>query len=633
MREATALRRLLIHLLALAALGALAPAAGATLSHNPRGKLLGIVLKQGSAAQRSQRDLSGNLDYHNGPVVHVNHTHAIYWMPSGFSFPTGYAGVINAYFANVAADSGGQQNVYSTDAQYTDSTGNAAYDSTFAGAVTATNAYPANGCTPGSGYTKCLTDAQLQAEINTVINANSLPRGINEMYFIFTPAGVDSCTDGSSITCASNFFCAYHSDLDGADQTLYANEPYGDVPGCATNDKPNANPADATLDSTSHEHNEAVTDPLGTGWFDNVTGDENGDKCVHGYGSPLGGGIGATYNQVINDGHYSLQREWSNLDHACIQRKGGNASPVASLQVATSPVFRGHPVAFNAGGSHDPDGSVAAYAWAFGDGATATGPTPRHTYATLGPQTVTLTVTDNNGATGTTSQTVVVLNSPPRAQVQTSGGTVLPGHAVSFDGGGSTDVDGAVAAYRWDFGDGTTAAGAQTTHAFAAPGAHTVTLTVTDNDGSATSATTAVTVRDPHVSIRSLALSRSVFAAGRSSTALTARTLPRGTLMEYSLSADATVTISITRSLAGARRGGACVPRTRALRHARRCTRPLPKGSLTRAGTAGDNTTVFSGRIGSLRLAPGGYRVTLRARVEDGPPSASRSATFTILRG
>ena len=63
----------------------------------------------------------------------------------------------------------------------------------------------------------------------------------------------------------------------------------------------------------------------------------------------------------------------------------------------------------NGSGSTDPDGSVASYAWTFGDGDTATGPTPTpHTYSADGPYTIALTVTDNQGLTHTTTHDVDV---------------------------------------------------------------------------------------------------------------------------------------------------------------------------------------------------------------------------------
>ncbi|MFN7150220.1 MAG: PKD domain-containing protein, partial [Microthrixaceae bacterium] len=82
--------------------------------------------------------------------------------------------------------------------------------------------------------------------------------------------------------------------------------------------------------------------------------------------------------------------------------EGSNQPPVASFTTAMS----GLTGSFNAGGSSDPDGSITAYAWQFGDGSQGNGVTTTHTYAAAGSYTVTLTVTDTQGGTATQSQTV-----------------------------------------------------------------------------------------------------------------------------------------------------------------------------------------------------------------------------------
>lgn len=83
-----------------------------------------------------------------------------------------------------------------------------------------------------------------------------------------------------------------------------------------------------------------------------------------------------------------------------------NRPPVASFSYACPNLT----CSFDGSASYDPDGSVASYGWNFGDGQTATGPTPTHTYATNGTYTVTLTVTDNRGATGRQVRSVVASN-------------------------------------------------------------------------------------------------------------------------------------------------------------------------------------------------------------------------------
>ena len=63
---------------------------------------------------------------------------------------------------------------------------------------------------------------------------------------------------------------------------------------------------------------------------------------------------------------------------------------------------------FDASGSSDTDGTISSYAWAFGDGGSATGANASHTYATSGAYQVALTVTDNDGGTNTLTKTVNV---------------------------------------------------------------------------------------------------------------------------------------------------------------------------------------------------------------------------------
>jgi chitodextrinase len=83
----------------------------------------------------------------------------------------------------------------------------------------------------------------------------------------------------------------------------------------------------------------------------------------------------------------------------------------------------------------------------------------------------------------------------------------IAGETVSFDGTGSTDPDGTIASYAWDFGDQSTGTGATTTHAYSAAGSHTVTLTVTDDDGATDADTLTVTVQTPVAAIQDLVTS------------------------------------------------------------------------------------------------------------------------------
>jgi PKD repeat protein len=173
--------------------------------------------------------------------------------------------------------------------------------------------------------------------------------------------------------------------------------------------------------------------------------------------------------------------------------KGGGQLPNVNPVAAFTSVVTKQSVAFDGSGSTDSDGSIASYAWDFGDGATSAVAKPTHTYATVGDFSVTLTVTDDDGATGTETKTVTtVANAKPTAAFS-SNVTKL---AAAFDGSGSSDSDGTVVSYAWDFGDNSTGTGAKPSHTYAAAGDYQVKLTVTDDDGATDSVSKTVTASD-----------------------------------------------------------------------------------------------------------------------------------------
>lgn len=82
-------------------------------------------------------------------------------------------------------------------------------------------------------------------------------------------------------------------------------------------------------------------------------------------------------------------------------------------------------------------------------------------------------------------------NQPPTAVVATPQCTAL---SCAFDGTGSSDADGAITSYAWDFGDGGSSSLATPSHSYAGAGTFTVALTVTDNEGASDTATWPLTV-------------------------------------------------------------------------------------------------------------------------------------------
>lgn len=150
-------------------------------------------------------------------------------------------------------------------------------------------------------------------------------------------------------------------------------------------------------------------------------------------------------------------------------------------------------VAFDGSASSDPDGTIASYAWDFGDGATGTGATASHTYATAGTFTASLTVTDDDGATATKTRTVTTTLAPNQDPTGAFT-TVTDLLKVTANATTSTDPDGTIESYAWEFGDGAIETGATTSHTYASAGTYTVKLTVTDNRGGTSTVTHEVTV-------------------------------------------------------------------------------------------------------------------------------------------
>jgi PKD repeat protein len=168
-----------------------------------------------------------------------------------------------------------------------------------------------------------------------------------------------------------------------------------------------------------------------------------------------------------------------------------NTPPTASFTSTPTPGKVGVAMTFDASASTDAGGSIASYHWVWGDGTADTvtaAATTTHTFATSGQHFVQLTVTDNDAGTNSTSRQVRV-NARPTANFVAAANPSLIGEQVTFTPTGSTDGDGTIASYQWDFdGDGTVdatslPAAPAVTHTYGTPGDVNVKLIVTDNDG------------------------------------------------------------------------------------------------------------------------------------------------------
>jgi hypothetical protein len=355
----------------------------------------------GTHVQAHMTSRHANLPYGGGAVLHSNRTHVIFWAPegSGLAFDPGYQSLVETFLIDVAADSHKTSNVYGLSGQYTDGSGPAAYESTYGGAVLATDPLPGNGCAEpamtGPGWSVCLTDAQLESEIERVIASDHLPTARRDVYFLVTPDGLGSCTDGSSSSCALggsvSGYCGYHSET--ANGVVYAVIPYNAVAGhCQSNNpRPNESTADPTISTISHEHNEMVTDPEGDAWID-ARGNEDGDLCLTSFGPSLSGMGKTAWNETIHGGHFFLQEEWSNADSGCEPRAKADALSFG----LTRRQGRARSVSFAAHGS-DPEGRLVSFQWFFGDGRGGAGRRVSHTFKIPGSYRVMLRSTDSWG--------------------------------------------------------------------------------------------------------------------------------------------------------------------------------------------------------------------------------------------
>jgi PKD repeat protein len=165
--------------------------------------------------------------------------------------------------------------------------------------------------------------------------------------------------------------------------------------------------------------------------------------------------------------------------------------PVAIISTDNPSPFAEQTIVINGDQSVDADGIVHSYSWDFGDGTSGLGIGNFHRYMMPGNYTVTLTVTDNSGLTNSTGRVFRVLlpTAAPTAYFQVGAPQPLfPGVAAYFGADGSSTQYGTLVSYAWDFGDGSTEEGIQTSHIFASSGTYRISLTVTNSWGASASA-------------------------------------------------------------------------------------------------------------------------------------------------
>lgn len=382
------------------------------------GKQFGVQPE--TAVQLSE--ISEPLSYGNGPVVHNSASYVIYWDPRPGEMTGEWERLISGFVAGAAGASGALSNDFAVVTQYHDTTGSkAAYDQTFRGAYTDTDAVPATGnCNEGA---PCLTDAQIRAELVKFISALGLPTGLNPasgptpIYYVFTPPGVNVCLDGSGEHghCASQTsahpLCSYHSFIPAGGQlsatVLYAAMPWtagnlgtGRLPsvsgskcqdGTATIQEPNQiglgregnygpGLADLIINNVATQTLSTITNPLFDAWHDTGDANEVVDKCRNFYlGNELAELPGANaepkteagkaHNQKIDGVPYYINNVYS---QAAWYAPFPGVPCVSAVSVdpeftAQTPIRSGDVATFNTTQSDFTLG-IQKYNWSFGDG-------------------------------------------------------------------------------------------------------------------------------------------------------------------------------------------------------------------------------------------------------------------------
>jgi len=252
-------------------------------------------------------------------------------------------------------------------------------------------------------------------------------------------------------------------------------------------------PLDVTFDGHySHDDDGAIAEYHWDFGDSNDRTPDRMDSCTHTYSHA--GTYLATLTVVDDEGATNSQQ---------IAIVVSNPAPVAEFLISNDSPLPGSEVQFNATGSHDPDGEITSYEWDFGDSATATGVTASHTYSEGGYYVVTLTLTDDEGATGYARVGINVLPGQSKCADDTTceGGDPDPyaviqawpnpfgcsgvnaGTAITFDGVSSRAGVGEIVSYLWEFGDGDTASGQSVTHTYEYQGNYKVELTIVDSGG------------------------------------------------------------------------------------------------------------------------------------------------------
>jgi PKD domain len=394
----------------------------------------------------------GGLCYQGGPVMHANETITEVWDPRPhLDYASPY---VEQFLRDVADASGSLNSPYALTTQYTDGRGRAQNTSLYGGGYDTSAPYPGNGCSPsgiwhyyetGNGFyvdekpyrtnDVCLTDAQLQLQVQTMVAQEGLvghtQPGYTPLLVVLTPPGVVVCLDSAGTMCSANSghptgqFCSYHSQVVVSGQTFaYVVQPFTSQTGCDEPDAPKfpdgvIDPATLMTDTgarlvspLSRAEIAAIVNPSFNGWLA-LDGREMNDNGTDGGCIPQDKGLDSVTIGASKQNPYLIQREFNNGGlivndpWALACAPWVNISPSFIVPSAANP---GDVVKFD--GSKSPTTLLipqANFIWDFGDGTGGVGPSVFHTYAKGGTYAVKLTVIDRGGNVRSLGQAITVL--------------------------------------------------------------------------------------------------------------------------------------------------------------------------------------------------------------------------------